>query len=185
MLFDKLVLGKCYRDVHRYMDASAYMLEGAHRMYGHDVGAVRSIATLYGREAGMSALMHVVLDEMESLEKREREVESAFRPPPPVVKPSLEDLIKLRAEVARFGVEFRARLEKAFERIKESPEGMTCWCAYMISWLKEELAGLMRLAQKAPSTEPVLQPLQAVLQSQLLERGLIMLRSDLPSATTP
>lgn len=60
---DKLVLGRAYPEVHRYMDKPAYYMSFGHRRVRHDLRAVVLMALRHrDARAGVSALLHISAD---------------------------------------------------------------------------------------------------------------------------
>ena len=60
---DKLVLGKEFPQVHRFMDQPAYYLSYGHRRVRHDLRAVVLMALRHrDARAGVSALLHISAD---------------------------------------------------------------------------------------------------------------------------
>lgn len=60
---DKLVLGREYPDVHRFMDKPAYRMGPGHRRFRHDMRAVLYMALKHqDPRAGVSALLHIGAD---------------------------------------------------------------------------------------------------------------------------
>jgi len=60
---DKLVLGREFPEVHRYLDAPAYRYGPGHRRFRHDGRAVVLMALRHrDMRAGISALLHIGAD---------------------------------------------------------------------------------------------------------------------------
>jgi len=63
-LLNKLILGKSYNDVNRFIDLPYLWLRGKHRIYFHDLKTTPAlIALLKGDpKAGLAAIIHILAD---------------------------------------------------------------------------------------------------------------------------
>lgn len=68
---DKIILGKEYPDVHKWIDEPVKWLGPRHRILRHDIGTIA--LRYYGdRERTISAYMHLITDKYHSKYKRRR-----------------------------------------------------------------------------------------------------------------
>lgn len=59
---DYILFGKCFEEVHDFMDSAQPFLQSNHRMLYHDEATINEIAETMGDEAGRSARAHAILD---------------------------------------------------------------------------------------------------------------------------
>lgn len=57
-------VGTYFPEVHKFLDSMQPVLQSNHRMFYHDIDTVKYVATTMGRNAGISALFHILLDEV-------------------------------------------------------------------------------------------------------------------------
>lgn len=71
---DLLFLGKEFPEVHSYLDMFQPYLQSNHRMLNHDMNTVEYLANEYGDEIALSALLHIMLDNIADEVGQERSV---------------------------------------------------------------------------------------------------------------
>ena len=62
---DQLFLKRKYRHVHKYLDLPYLLFGSRHRFLRHDFDTCLKVLLMFGRDAFLSSLLHIILDERE------------------------------------------------------------------------------------------------------------------------
>jgi len=72
MDIEKRIIGQVFPIVHKVMDNPRFILGAKHRILLHDLNTVFFFTSLFGREYGLSCLLHILEDERSRRRRKDK-----------------------------------------------------------------------------------------------------------------